>query len=167
MTASSAYSWVLMFWQTFGKSLIYKENKTGPSMEPWGTPTWQSRWGDLITLIDTQWILFSKYDFIQRMACSEKLNFVNWLDFHFVASPDKTCILFKLFRSCNKVSHSFLCIDCKLPLESRWCGALSPHKVTMHSLSLQALLLEERVCEARLGQPLGEALESFEGGERN
>lgn len=33
MTVLSAYSWVLMFWQTFDK-LMYNENKIGPSMEP-------------------------------------------------------------------------------------------------------------------------------------
>lgn len=38
-TASSAFNMILRSLQTFCRSLIYNENKIGPSMEPCCTPT--------------------------------------------------------------------------------------------------------------------------------
>ena len=52
----------------FGKSLMWMRNKSGPNIEPWGTPTVIGAGSEVLLLTDVYCCRFDKYDSNQRYA---------------------------------------------------------------------------------------------------
>lgn len=76
-TVSSAYIWMWASGHTDGKSFIYEQNKSGPSMDPCGTPVNKERVSDCWLFIQTIWVRFERYDSIHLSASAEKLKVDN------------------------------------------------------------------------------------------
>ncbi len=63
-TVSSAYVWILTDEQTSGKSFIYKLDRIGPRIDPWGTPMLQFQYSDWLLPRRTLCFLFAKQEAI-------------------------------------------------------------------------------------------------------
>ena len=76
-TVSSAYIWMWASGHRDGKSFIYKQNKSGPSMDPCGTPVDKERVSDCWLFISTFWVQFERYNSTHLSASAEKLKVDN------------------------------------------------------------------------------------------
>ncbi len=72
-TVSSAYIWILTDEQTSGKSFIYKLNRIGHRIDPWGTPMLQFQYTDWLLPRLMLCFLFAKQEAIHLISSTEKL----------------------------------------------------------------------------------------------
>ncbi len=121
ITVSSAYVWILTDEQTSGKSFIYKLNRIGPRIDPWGTPILQFRYTDWLLPRRMLCFLFAKEEVIHLITSTEKLKSVS-----FERSTSWFTVSNACFRSKNTAHYPTTKNTALLPHHQKHCSITPP-----------------------------------------